>query len=92
MNSHTTLTQLKTSLDAQSHQDMPAMEFCRLWRSHAALLEALPPRYAQVQQDLLSRLEASSLFTEESCSFSQGDLVAQLNMWLDKATQQLAHT
>ncbi len=91
MNPQTSLAQLKTSLDALGLQTMPAAEFCRIWRSHADLLASLPPRYAQVQDDLLARLEAGSLFSEESCSFSQGDLVVQLSMWLDKATQQLAH-
>jgi hypothetical protein len=34
---------------------------------------------------LLDRLESSALFTEESCSFSQRDQFASLQMWLDKA-------
>jgi hypothetical protein len=45
----------------------------------------LPPRYTDVMEDLLGRLEAGSLFTEESCSFSQIELLATLDMWLDKA-------
>lgn len=38
-------------------------------------------------EDLLGRMEAGSLFTEESCSFSQEDLQANLAVWLDKAEQ-----
>jgi hypothetical protein len=38
---------------------------------------------------LLDRLESSALFTEESCSFSQSDLLGSLQMWLDKARGQL---
>jgi hypothetical protein len=32
-------------------------------------------------------LESSSLFTEESCSFSKKDLAAALSLWLQKAHQ-----
>ena len=39
---------------------------------------------------MLNRLESSALFTDESCSFSQQDLLANVQLWLDKATQQLA--
>ncbi|WP_343583051.1 hypothetical protein [Herbaspirillum sp.] len=63
---------------------------CGAWRSQRAVLAALPPRYEQVAEDLLGRLEAGSLFTEESCSFSQHDLIDSLNTWLDKATHALA--
>lgn len=53
-------------------------------------MNALPPRYRQVAEDLLGRLEAGSLFMEESCSFSQKDLTDSLATWLDKAQQTLA--
>lgn len=59
--------------------------FCQIWRGQTALLTALPPQFAEVMESLLSRLESGSLFTEESCSFSQKDLIAQLGMWLEKA-------
>ena len=39
--------------------------------------------------DLLDRLESSALFSDESCSFSQQDLIANLQVWLDKATTSL---
>jgi hypothetical protein len=48
-------------------------------------IAALPPRYAEVLQRLLDRLEASALFTEESCSFSQRELLDALQQWIDKA-------
>lgn len=64
--------------------------FCTAWRAQKPLLEALPPRYAAVMEDLLGRLEAGSLFTEESCSFSQADLLSSLDTWLAKAQQTLA--
>lgn len=54
-------------------------------REQTQLLAALPPRYGEVLLNLLDRLESSALFSEESCSFSQKDLLASLQMWVDKA-------
>jgi len=50
----------------------------------------LPERFATVLHELLNRLESSALFSEESCSFSQVDLLDSLQMWLDKAGLQLS--
>ena len=49
------------------------------------MLAALPPRYGQVTEEILGRLESAGLFSEESCSFSQRDLLDALGDWLDKA-------
>ena len=49
----------------------------------------LPERFATVLHELLNRLESSALFSEESCSFSQVDLLDSLQMWLDKAQARL---
>jgi hypothetical protein len=46
--------------------------------------------YTTVLQELSNRLESSALFSEESCSFSQADLLASVQLWLDKAEQKLA--
>jgi hypothetical protein len=51
---------------------------------------ALPARFDEVLQPLLDRIEASALFSEESCSFSQKDLLASLQMWADKARLRLS--
>jgi hypothetical protein len=59
-------------------------------RAQDALLQALPPRYSEVWLGLLDRLESSALFSEESCSFSQQDLLDSLALWLDKAEQHLS--
>ncbi|MES2071827.1 MAG: hypothetical protein V4488_15840 [Pseudomonadota bacterium] len=91
MDHQSALAQLRSSLATLQGKTMPVTDFCRTWRQHQDLLAALPPRYAQVQEDLLGRLEAGSLFSEESCSFSQADLLTQLGMWLDKAEQQLGN-
>lgn len=66
-----------------------AHAFSEAARQHDALLTALPPRYAEVLHGLLDRLESGALFSEESCSFSQKDLIDSLQMWLDKAATAL---
>lgn len=83
------LHSLQHALTALEQKKISIAEFCNVWRAQQALLAELPPRYGEVMEDLLGRLEAGSLFTEESCSFSQHDLQATLAVWLDKAGQQL---
>lgn len=80
---------LQDALNALQHRHITIPDFCLTWRAQTALLSVLPPRYGQVMEDLLGRMEAGSLFTEESCSFSQEDLQANLAVWLDKARQTL---
>lgn len=55
-----------------------------------ALLDALPAPFSVVLQDLLNRLEAGAMFSEESCSFSQKDIIDSLQLWIDKAVARLA--
>lgn len=80
---------LRDALHSLQQNQIHITGFCQIWRSQPALLATLPPRYAEVAEDLLGRLEAGSLFTEESCSFSQQDLLDGLTVWLDKAQQKL---
>jgi hypothetical protein len=70
-------------------EHMSVADFSLEARNQSALLAALPERYAPVLLGLLDRLESSALFSEESCSFSQKDLLANLQLWLDKAQQQI---
>ena len=58
-------------------------------RSQDALFKALPPKFEEVWSGLVDRLESSALFSEESCSFSQTDLLDSLAMVLDKAEAAL---
>ena len=53
------------------------------------LMGALPAQFETVWVNLLDRLESASLFSEESCSFSQTDLLDSLQLWLDKAAHRL---
>lgn len=64
-------------------------EFSATARSQDALLATLPPRYATVLMDLLDRLESSALFAEESCSFSQQELLDGLQQWIAQASRKL---
>ena len=82
---HTQLTTFTQALQAFERGDHTAATLSTLARQQAALLAALPPRYSEVLLNLLDRLESSALFSEESCSFSQKDLVANLTMWAEKA-------
>ncbi|MBU0746962.1 MAG: hypothetical protein KKB08_05440 [Gammaproteobacteria bacterium] len=79
------LRTLRTELDALREGLTRPANFSSQVRTQTALLNALPPRYTEVLHGLLDRLESSALFSEESCSFSQKDLVDSLQMWVDKA-------
>lgn len=89
MNSHhATLDRMQQALGACERAELPITQLSIQWRSAAVALP-LPPRFGDVLGQLLDRLEASALFNEESCSFSQKDLLASLQMWLDKAKASL---
>ena len=79
------LATLAQALQAFERGDHTAATLSTLARQQTTLLAALPPRYSDVLLNLLDRLESSALFSEESCSFSQKDLVANLTMWVEKA-------
>lgn len=81
-----TLSALTPTLAAFSSGQLPLHELASQWRQAAqAHQPALPDRYKEVLERVLSQLESSALFTEESCSFSQGDMVAALGDWLQRA-------
>lgn len=80
---------LQTSLTDLRSAPHQTNAFCHAARSYTVLLAALPPRYGEVLLGLLDRLESSALFIEESCSFSQKDLLDNLALWLEKAQGQL---
>ncbi len=44
----------------------------------------LQKKYADVWLDLMDRLESSAMFTQESCSFSQNELLLLMNQWVKK--------
>ena len=83
------LQQLKSGFVQLAQSQGNASSLGQQARSANALLQTLPPRYGEVLLNLLDRLESSALFTEESCSFSQKDLLDNLQAWADKAQAQL---
>ena len=83
------LATLAQALQAFERGAHTAATLSTLARQQTTLLAALPPRYGEVLLNLLDRLESSALFSEESCSFSQKDLVANLTMWVEKAQATL---
>jgi hypothetical protein len=86
----TELRLLRDALASLQHKHSDVATLCRVWRAQTSLFNALPPKYEIVAEDLLVRLETGSLFSEESCSFSQDDLIGNLSVWLDKAEKILA--
>ncbi|WP_332774513.1 hypothetical protein [Polaromonas sp.] len=89
MTSQDQLSSLQAALQQLRSDSLTVAAFSRLAQSQTMLVAALPPRYNEVLLQLLDRLESSALFTEESCSFSQKDLLDSLQLWLDKAQLQL---
>ncbi len=83
---------LQQALQQLAAGKITASELSTQARATPHLLARLPPRYGEVLQDLLDRLEASALFTEESCSFSQSELLTHLQGWADKAQETLELT
>lgn len=47
----------------------------------------LQKAYIDLWFELLDRLESSALFTEESCSFSQADLLTTMHKWVKKVAR-----
>lgn len=83
------LQQLRSGFEQLAQTQITASALGQQARAATTLLQALPPRYGEVLLNLLDRLESSALFTEESCSFSQTDLLDNLQTWADKAQRQL---
>ncbi len=86
---HNALDQLHHALEQLRDGSLQTRDFCHLARAQEVLLGALPERYQTVWLNLIDRMESSALFTEESCSFSQTELIDSLSIWLDKAQRLL---
>ena len=83
------LDSMQSALDRLRAGQLGVQAFSAQLRAHEALIQRLPGKYGIVLTDLLDRLESSALFTEESCSFSQGGLLDNLQLWIDKARSAL---
>jgi hypothetical protein len=83
------LAALRNALQTLRHDASTDLAFIQEARSQVALFAALPPQFEEVWLNLVDRLESSALFSEESCSFSQTDLLDNLALVLDKAEAKL---
>ena len=80
------LSALTDTLEDFAQGAMSISDLARNWRDAAYTHEpALPQRYVDVLERLLNQLESAALFTEESCSFSQANMVSALGDWLQRA-------
>ena len=80
---------LQAALQQLRGDTLGVAAFSQLAMQQQSLASALPERFNEVLAQLLNRLESSALFTEESCSFSQKELLDSLQLWLDKAAPYL---
>lgn len=83
------LDAIAAQLDQVRREPGQVPRLCATARQASVLQAALPDRFTEVLLDLLDRLESSALFSEESCSFSQKDLLDSLQLWIDKARERL---
>jgi hypothetical protein len=83
------LQTLRIAFERLRSGELNAHAFSALAASAPSVLTALPPRFGEVWQDLITRLESGALFDAESCSFSQSDLQESIRLWLDKAAERL---
>jgi hypothetical protein len=83
------LATLRIALTDLRNNALTDRAFIQTARSQEALFKALPPKFEEVWLELVDRLESSALFAEESCSFSQTDLLDNLALVLDKAEAKL---
>ena len=83
------LTRLRSALQDIQSGAIHASDFVRQARDLDALLVALPPAFSTVWSDLLNRLESGAMFNEDSCSFSQSQVLDSMALWLDKAEARL---
>ena len=81
-----TLSLIPDALESFSVGEISLEDLARAMRDASQAHEpALPDRYLDVLERLLNQLESSTLFSEESCSFSRTDMVAALVEWLARA-------
>lgn len=81
---------LRIALERLAQGGISARQCVALWRADAPpALAELPPRFGDVLDALLLRLESAADFAGESCSFSQQALIDELGVWLDKAEARL---
>jgi hypothetical protein len=79
---------LQRDLQAARAGELDMGTFARRLRG-LILPAALPPKFAEVLAEIADRMESSALFDDESCSFSQSDLLDALQVWIEQANKKL---
>jgi hypothetical protein len=74
---------------ARTRSGEPPRDLLRHARGMPQLRSALPDKFFTVLDPILDRLESGALFSEESCSFSQRDLLDAIDAWLLKAQARI---
>lgn len=88
-----TLDQLGNALARRRDGSLSPADFARLLRDTASpLCTQLPPRFAEVLEDLCMRLESSQLFSGDSCSFSDRELLDGVGFWIERARLRMTKT
>ncbi len=80
---------VQAALQQLKLEALSVARFSSLVQDQSLLRSALPDRFDEVLMQLLDRLEASALFSDESCSFSRSELLGSLQLWIEKAQLQL---
>lgn len=84
------LKRIKTLADALEQEGFGSVaELITAFRAEKSLLAELPSVFEAALESILERMESTALFAEESCSFSHGDMLAALSIWLEKARSYL---
>jgi hypothetical protein len=78
------LNQVADLLAKGRRGEINAATLCRELRILQPQFAALPERFQTFFDSAVTRLESGSLFSEESCSFSQQDLLVALDAWETK--------
>lgn len=80
------LAALRQSLDARRSGTLSPDDFIViLHRDARPLCDALPEKFRGVLEDICMRLESSRLFSADSCSFSDKELLNALQTWIERA-------
>jgi hypothetical protein len=83
------ISELRNHVQSLREDRIAVAQFSAFARSPKPWLGDLPPAFSTVWDNLLDRLESAALFSGDSCSFSQTDLLASFDLWLDKAQEKL---
>lgn len=84
------LNALKQTLQAVGRDQESPDALAQACANASLCRQALPPRFGERLDDLVSRLQTASLFADESCSVSRRDIVAAIDQWLDQGLKKLA--